>query len=262
MSELTIIGTSPADPLNPDYPLELPPLPEPDDFVAESGEFFTRQRNLSGRVIPLSWSRRPKATADALRQMFDQHRNGGFVSFHHIENDRYFSGNLRGLRVSQSRYEGWDISATFYEQAGRALYAYPSNWARDAVFMEERDDYGNDLVKLIAGWTWFPSNGERHGAGTYQTNVQLAAAEWNYLGYGFRVWSIKHPSLGLFAVLLDGVLLDWQDLYAPASQISSPVYTRQNVPLGLHRVQLICTGEKNPLATGYAVEADAIEVMR
>jgi hypothetical protein len=40
------------------------------------------------------------------------------------------------------------------------------------------------------------------------------------------------------------------------------VVTQENIPLDIHRVQVVCDGTKNPAATGTAVSWYALEVMR
>jgi hypothetical protein len=44
------------------------------------------------------------------------------------------------------------IDATFVVIPGLPLFQYPSNWGVDSIFLEERDGFGQDLVKLTGTW--------------------------------------------------------------------------------------------------------------
>jgi hypothetical protein len=107
-------------------------------------------------------------------------------------------------------------------------------------------------------------NGNLHGGFAYfdSGTVNTDAAEWVYLGYGLQVWAPKGPDMGIMQVYLDTVLQGTIDLYAAALTASAAVFTITNVPLGFHRVKLSPTNTKNASSSGFAVAADALQVMR
>ncbi|HWR37696.1 MAG TPA: hypothetical protein VN622_17675 [Clostridia bacterium] len=261
MSEQNILNPTPSDPLNPDYGWNESPLGSFAEWQAASGEYFSRTIASRGLTRDVSWSNQLQSTADKLRQWWAQYRNG-FFTLADYDRGRYYSVRFVGkLDFTPAGFDKVNIKGQVVELPNVPMYQYPTNWARDAVFIEERDDYGNDLVVLVGGWSWFPSAGDRHGTGLYQSNLADRTAEWQYFGYGFRVWQIKHPSCGINEVSLDGVVLGTFDGYGAAAN-SSPLFTRANVALGIHRVKIRITGTKNAASTGFIAEADAIEVMQ
>jgi hypothetical protein len=95
-----------------------------------------------------------------------------------------------------------------------------------------------------------------------QGTITTDAAEWLYVGYGFRLWSYKGPEMGIVQIFIDGVSQGTVDLYSAAAVVSAPVFTLQNVVLGEHRVKISPTDTKNAASSGFNINADAIEVMR
>jgi len=420
MSELNILNPTALSPLNPDFPLPLPPLPGPAVVQAYSGEVYARRLELRGRRIPMQWRHRSRATADSLRQWAQQHETG-FFTFQHFETGRYFSGRFMGaLEIVQAGYERWDIAAVFEELPGLAIY--PANllksseefdradwlrnentvaantiadpngrftadritptvgavdpyvyqdytgsvagktytallwmkaasgapalrlalrnqsgtsratavtnlstglqrfsvtgamqagdtlvqvmvggdltwteaegavdswaamlvegtgldlngnmvplfpdWYRDGIFLEERDDFGVDLVKLTGTWAFNASQSLARGGKDYWSSATATpttdTAEWEYFGYGFRYWARKGADLGIAELSLDGTVLTTVDLYSASGVASAPLLAKDAV-LGRHRVKVRKTGTKNASATDYRVIADAIEVLR
>jgi hypothetical protein len=108
------------------------------------------------------------------------------------------------------------------------------------------------------------ANANFHGGFAYLNSGTVAAdaAEWMYVGYGFRVWAPKGPDMGIVQVFLDGVSQGAVDLFAAAAAPSAVVLTLQNVSLGQHRVKLQATNTKNAASSAFNIAADAIEVMR
>jgi hypothetical protein len=218
--------------------------------------------------------RRLQSTADALRQWESQYERG-FFTYWDYERNRGFTGRFMDEHGTPQRLtftpEGFNhvtIKGKFTELPNVAMQTYPTNWGVDSIFMEERDDFGNDLVKLTgSGWAYGPSV-NHHGGAAYQSNVLNDTAEWLYFGYGVRIWSAKDANSGIleYSITLvntGGVLGPSNvDLYSAATTGSAPITTNVSLGLGLYRVKLRCTHTKNAASGGFFVYADAIEVMR
>lgn len=261
MSEQNILNPLPTSPLNPDYPFSVPPLPDPTEAQMLGGQMVARHTQVAGRTIPLTWSKMSQDSADALRQWHRQYRQG-FFSLYHSGWGRYFSGRFVQMDIQEAGYLNWSAAATFVELPKVAMYAWPQNWSRDAIFIEETDDFFSDNVALAGtGWTRVAS-GSAHGGYQYISAVTNATAEWQYFGYGFRFWAEKYSDRGIAEISLDGTVLGTVDLYSSGAVTAAALLTKYDVPLGLHRVKVRVTGTKNASSSDYKCVADAIEVMQ
>lgn len=240
------------------------------EFLADSGEIFSRQNVRRGRVFELFWDRIDTATMHLLRQWEEQYRlPGKFFTLADYERSRYFSGRFAGpLTFAATANQNWNVSGRFEELIGKAMYAYPSNWSRDAIFIEERADDGADFVKVSAGWSYLDS-ANYHGGHAYSSSTTNATAEWIYFGYGFRLWHYKTTSYGEGVLTVtrirDGVVVlaaTTIDCYASPAEAVAAVYTVTDLPLDTYRVEWKVKGTKNAGSSGYTINADAIEVMR
>jgi hypothetical protein len=267
MSKLDILNPTVDSELSPDYAYTegLPQMLS--QFQAKSGSVIARQLFARGRVYDLTWAGRLKTTADQLRQWEAQFRND-FFTFFDNERGRSFSGRFSGpLQISPSGYNRWDIHGQFIEIPGVPMYGYPVNWSggftsNDAIFLEERDGFGKDLVKLTgSGWT-YEVTGSAHGGSNYYTNVTNDTAEWVYYGYGVQFWVRKQNNLGIMEHFIDGVSMGNLDLYSAGALASAVLASYGSYSLGFHRVKVRCTGTKNAASSGFFIYADAIEVMQ
>jgi hypothetical protein len=427
MSEQNILNPTAASVMNPHYSIPHKDPATDVSWQARSGQEYDRDMLVRGMEWQLHWDKVPFSTYQSLRQWFRQYRKG-FFSYFDIDDNRYYSGKFLAEpqfeRVGNNQV---NVSATFVEIPKVAMFQYPGNWGVDSIFVEERGDYGQDLVKLTGTWdhgdknyvlwseqfdnaawtkanatvtpnvvtdpnggatadsvafsvtgstaqltqtvtTPFPVGGQRvtlsiwlkaasgtpsitlqvfdatgttsqvfalstawqrvsisvvlndaataltfmllsptsnaiayhvwgaqlefGGTGAASTYTQTTgaaaallaaqqnvnyhngfayfdpgtvttdAAEWIYVGYGFRVWAPKNAQMGIMQVFLDGVSQGTIDLYSAAHAASSALMTVQSVSLGQHRVKLAPTNTKNASSSGFIVAADAIEVMR
>jgi hypothetical protein len=425
MSEQNILNPTAASQLNPTYTIPHKDPANSASWQPRSGKPYSRFMLTRGMEFQLHWDAVPFSTYQSLRQWFRQYEQG-FFSYFDIDDNRYYSGQF--LVEPQFERKGnnqVNISATFVVVPNVPNFVYPSNWGVDSIFLEERNDFGQDLVKLTGTWdhqdknyllwseqfdnaawtketnvtvtannqtdplggntadtiatgataaqgvvqsslmnaragyqvtfsvwlkaaantgatiivdrtgaadvasqvitvtnawqrftithnaTWTGTNAVRaiiritnaassifawgaqlefgaaataytqttaavvvltapiadanqHGGFAYfdAGTVTTDAAEWKYIGYGFRVWSYKGPDMGIVQVFLDGVSLGTVDLYAAAATASAVVFTQQNTVLGEHRVKLQPTNTKNGASAAFFIAADAIEVMR
>jgi len=257
--------------LNPDFPLAVPPLTIPiSEFTPRKGGPYTRIQGEGQRVIPMTWKRRSRSTADQLRQWFEQYRQGYF-SFFHSELNRYYSGRFVEMQgPTQEGYEQWTTSASFVELPGLAMYANPTNFARDGVMIDSHDDMTALTVnraQIFRTGNFLSVVGDiganNYAGHTFYSDVTNDYVEWQYFGYGFALWSKKDVNAGHVEVSLDGVVVQAAlDCYSAVTVPSANVYQKTDVLLGTHRVKLRVTGTKNASAANYYVYADAIQVIR
>jgi hypothetical protein len=152
MSEQNILNPTSSSQLNPQYPL---PMDDPQiisRWQAKSGKPFARYMFARGMVMQLHWEKVPFTTYYALRQWFNQYERD-FFTYADFDSNRYYSGQF----MDQPHYEvvgnnQVSISANFVVIPGLPLFQYPSNWGVDSIFYEERDGFGQDLVKLTGTW--------------------------------------------------------------------------------------------------------------
>jgi hypothetical protein len=155
----------------------------------------------------------------------------------------------------------------FVYPASAALWT--SSGGTDSIFLEERDGFGNNLVKLTGNnWSALEVTPAAHGGADYFTNGTNDTAEWIYFGYGMRLWSRTQNNLGKVEVSWDGNIIATIDLYSASGtgsiviiECGSPGFGL-TFPLGFHRVKVRCTGTKNAASVGFFIYADAIEVMQ
>jgi hypothetical protein len=262
MSEQNVLNPAANSFLNPTYGIKHTDPAIIASWQPRSGKPFSRNMLSRGMEFQLHWDNVPFATYQALRQWFRQYEQD-FFSYFDIDDNRYYSGQF----LAQPQYEragnnNVNVSATFVVIPTVAMFQYPGNWGVDSIFLEERNGFGQDLVKLTGtGWalsvqTW------HHGGQAYQSAVTNDFAEWKYIGFGFRYWAAKAGTFGIVEISLDGAVLGTVDLFNGATTNAAALFTQQSVSLGEHRVKVRCTGTKNAGSSNFLVAADMIEVMR
>jgi hypothetical protein len=174
--------------------------------------------------------------------------------------ERYFSVEFAGpYQYTHRAHNFYEVQLALVDKVGAALYQYPDPGAgHKSEFQEESEGY------IVAGAWSDAAQALAHGEPARErTNANTNATDrwrWVYAGYGFRVWARKGPDLGIFAVHLDGGTgLANVDLYAVAAEASQPVFTKLDVPLGLHTVDLRATNTKNAASSAKTIVADALE---
>jgi hypothetical protein len=270
MSEQNILNPAQTSLFNPDwgYTEGLPEMRSL--FQSQSGKMYARRQMGRGRAYDLAWNNRDLATKHTLQQWAQQYEND-FFTFADWERSRYFSGRFEGpLTFSPAGNQKYNIRGRFIELPGPFMFSYPSNWTRDAMFLEERNGFGEDLVKLAAPTAILDTFSNAHGGSAYRLSATNDTAEWVYFGYGFRLWHNKDTNQGIVEVkttrVRDGVTLgsvDTVDTYAAVPTAAAPLYAVQGLnPLDFYRVRLRNTGTKNASSSNTIVYADAIEVMQ
>ncbi|HLZ93377.1 MAG TPA: hypothetical protein VKQ28_16855 [Candidatus Acidoferrum sp.] len=266
MSEQNVLNPTQTSLFNPDWGYTEGLQEMRSVFQPQSGKIFSRFQQGLGRVYDLAWNGRDLTTKLAFQQWENQYRDDYFTLADY-ESSRYFTGRFDAPLVYSPRGNSqYDIKGRFVELPGVAIFAYPSNWTRDAVLIDERNSAGEDLVKLTGTWTDDNSASNRLSH-AYVSATTGSTAEWVYWGYGCRVWSLVAPNSGQFQVTLTDV---WNgavngpftvDGYNSVQLASAPLLTILET-LGLKRLKIQVLGTKNAASTGFNVYADAIEVMR
>jgi hypothetical protein len=99
------------------------------------------------------------------------------------------------------------------------------------------------------------SRGQYHRSENVQSYVRF-----NFEGEGLRIRYVAARNMGIFQVVVDGVIIDTVDAYAPELAFSStPVYT---VGRGTHTLELYSAQGRNPQSEGYVLSLDAVQVFR
>jgi hypothetical protein len=236
-------------------------------WQARSGKPFDRDLMARGPFFSLTWSKVPFSVYQQLRQWWRQYEKDFFTYADYDDSPlRYYTGKFQAEPKSERLANNQvNISAVFVTIPKLPQFQYPSNWGVDSIFFEERNGYGDDLIKYTgSGWTGniAIAQAAAHNGVWSTSSTTNDIAELVYMGYGFRYWSPKASNLGIVEISLDGTVVGTVDLYNAATLNSGALFAQTNVVLGQHRVKIRCTGTKNASSSANTVAYDAIEVMR
>lgn len=258
-----------------DYPLDVPVDPGTLRRVAADGAPHSRILRPDLRLFELV---RRAATTDEREQIEAFHRRlqADFFRFDHqvwvddggTIRPRSFPVVFAGPpQIGLARNQSWPISVTLIEAVGKPLPAgnYPDPALGHPSFLIEEDDPTRAVA--LRG-TWTPAADAQASAGNHKTNpgtssgANADAFQFTYAGYGFRLVSIKDSNLGIYEVFLDGISLGTVDLYNASKLAAAVVFTKLDVPLGIHRVELRSTNTRNAgNVTAFIIIADALEAI-
>lgn len=115
-------------------------------------------------------------------------------------------------------------------------------------------------VRYMAG-TWTPIRSRQASQGQYHfTEDADANVTFTFTGEAVRVRYVGFTSGGVWNVLVDGLIMDVIDAYAPAATFTgTEIYM---VGAGEHTLELQNTGNANPASNGHMLALDAIQVYR
>lgn len=253
-------------PLDPDYTLAQPWSEGIIRGVADSGRQLARLKRAPQRLFRLVLRQRPTREKLQVEDWYRRFERDFFTWRHAVWQvkpdgsylERYFAVEfVAPPQIELVGNEAYDLEVTVLEAVGRALFAYPDPVAgHPSVFLEDAA-----LSKTQGSWSDVASASSHGGAHKQNANTNTTDfALWVYAGYGFRLWA-QRGNFGIFEVLLDDASLGTVDLYSAAPLASSPVFTKLDVPLGLHRVKLRATNTKNIASTNPTILADALEYL-
>jgi len=114
-------------------------------------------------------------------------------------------------------------------------------------------------VQYAPPWTprlsQFASRGQYH-----RTETASSTASFTFEGAGLRVRYVAAQNMGMFDIVVDGVVLETIDAYA--DELQFPVTDVYFVGSGVHRMEMRAIGRKHNASEGYVVGLDAIQVWR
>jgi bacillopeptidase F len=112
-------------------------------------------------------------------------------------------------------------------------------------------------VSYSSAWGIHKDSGYSGGSIHYTTSAN-ARASYVFAGNSITWLTAKGPNRGVARVFIDGVDKGTVDLYAPNWQARVPI-TYSGLFYGLHTIEIVNTGTKNPSSTGYFVIVDAFK---
>jgi hypothetical protein len=249
---------------------------------AVGGTPWTRETQNTGHVFTFSWLARTWACVERLKRYYEQYEDGFFTIVDWDGGGRHYVGRFTSEVVPVETGNGmWDVqNVNFEEIPQQVMLEYPSDWAGDAIAFFPMNDFGD--AKLAVNGTWTQTARTAVAGSVYPPALELFAplstgadyttmdstgtagdwAQYEYRGYGFRLYMLKGPGFGKVDIYIDGVFLETLDLYHATGLGPQIVLTEPNMPLDIHRVKVICDGTKNGSATGTNVSWYALEVMR
>ena len=172
----------------------------------------------------------------------------------------------RPPQIGQLHNDAWPINVTLIEAVGKALPAgnYPDPTLGHTSFFIEEDD--SQRAVALRG-TWTTAADAQASAGNHKTNpgttsgANADAFQFIYAGYGFRIHSIKDSNLGIYELFLDETSLGNVDLFNASKLAAAAIFTKLDVNLGIHRVELRSTNTRNGGSSANTIISDAIEVL-
>lgn len=108
---------------------------------------------------------------------------------------------------------------------------------------------------------WMPRLSQLANRGQYhRTESANGKATFEFEGEGLRVRYVAARNMGIFDVIVDGVVVDTVDGYA--AELVFPATRVYFIGPGWHTMEVRASGRKNPASEGYVVGLDAVQVFR
>jgi hypothetical protein len=108
---------------------------------------------------------------------------------------------------------------------------------------------------------WEPRLNVHASRGQYHRSENPQSyASFTFEGEGLRIRYVAARNMGIFQVVVDGVIVDTIDAYAP--DVAFPGTRVYFVGRGIHTLELRSAGQHNPQSIGYVLALDAVQVFR
>lgn len=127
-------------------------------------------------------------------------------------------------------YEGW-----YSFESDHPLVQYSSPWQARQVIQASQGQY-------------------------HRSENTSSTVTFHFEGEGLRIRYVAARNMGLFDIIVDGVLVDTVDAYA--TELSYPGTQVYFVGSGAHTLTIRSSQNKNPASEGYVIGLDAIQVFR
>ena len=127
-------------------------------------------------------------------------------------------------------YEGW-----YSFESDHPLVQYSSPWQARQVFQASQRQY-------------------------HRSENTNSTVTFYFEGEGLRIRYVAARNMGMFDIIVDGVLVDTVDAYA--TELSYPGTQVYFVGAGAHTLTIRSSQSKNPASEGYVIGLDAIQVFR
>lgn len=127
-------------------------------------------------------------------------------------------------------YEGW-----YSFESDHPLVQYSSPWQARQVIQASQGQY-------------------------HRSENTSSTVTFHFEGEGLRIRYVAARNMGMFDIIVDGVLVDTVDAYA--TELSYPGTQVYFVGAGAHTLTIRSSQNKNPASEGYVIGLDAIQVFR
>jgi hypothetical protein len=108
---------------------------------------------------------------------------------------------------------------------------------------------------------WQPRQVLQASQGQYHRSENTSSTvTFHFEGEGLRIRYVAARNMGMFDIIVDGVLVDSVDAYA--TELSYPGTQVYFVGAGAHTLTIRSSQSKNPTSEGYVIGLDAIQVFR
>ena len=249
---------------------------------AVGGVPWSRETQNTGHSFSFSWLGRTWACVQRLKRYYEQYEDGFFTIIDWDGGGRHYVGRFTTeVNPTETSNNKWDVQGvTFGEIPQQAMLSYPSDWTNDAIAFFVTNDFSDQKLATSSATNAWAQTARTSVAGSVGTaHVPLSTvgtayvtmdnpgtagdwAQYEYRGYGFRLYMLKGAEFGQCDLYLDGVLVETLDCYNAADIGPQIVYANASIPLDFHRVKVICDATKNASATATNVSWYALEVMR
>jgi hypothetical protein len=214
-----------------------------------------------------------------LKWYFEQYEDGFFTIVDWDGGGRQYVGRFTGdeFPMVETANAKWDVQGLVFEEMPRvAMLVYPSDWANDAVAFFVNNDFGDQKLATSGAWTQTARTAVAGSTWTERLQLTVGAAyitmddtgtagdwaQYEYRGYGFRLYLLKGPEFGKADVWVDGVFNSTVDCYNATDIGPQILLAITDLPLDIHRVKVIADATKNAEATATNISWYALEVMR
>lgn len=244
---------------------------------AVGGSPWSRETQNTGHTFSLSWLGRTLQCVRRLKRYYEQYEDGYFTIIDWDGGGRHYVGRFTTeVMPVETAANRWDVQNVIFEEMPRApMVQYPGDWDEDAVTFFVKNDFGEQ--KLATSGTWTPTQRNVEGKTIYTMdnpgNNSNDFAQFEYRGYGFKLYLMQGPEFGQCTIILDETIIVVPDglpplappvfdCYAPQDVGPQVITVQQNLPLDIHRVKVYPNATKNANATGTTISWHSLQVMR